>query len=70
MQIDPAQVINFIKIHWVDILAVLGGLHAIAKVIVHFTPSPNDDALLDKVVNAFKTVIATVGLQPPAPPKV
>lgn len=46
--------------HWVEILAVIGGLHAIAKVVVSWTPTEKDNRFLAWVEKIFRTI----GLQP------
>lgn len=42
--------IDFIKTHWEDILAVYGAVVAISTVIVKYTPTKKDDELLAKII--------------------
>lgn len=42
--------IEFIKEHWNDILAVYGGVVAICTVIVKYTPTKKDDDILAKII--------------------
>lgn len=51
--------ITFVKDHWDDILAVIGGLVTIASVIVKLTPTTKDDTALAwvlKVLDQFSVV--------------
>ncbi len=51
--------IEWIQAHWTDILAIWGGLVAVATVIVKLTPSQKDDAWLAwivKVLDNFSVV--------------
>ena len=45
------NIINFIQIHYQDILAIIGGVVSIATIIVKLTPTEKDDAVLTKIVN-------------------
>lgn len=47
------EVINWITAHWQDILATLGGLVAVASIVVKFTATDKDDAVLAKVVKVL-----------------
>jgi len=40
---------EWIQLHYQDILSVIGALYALALVIVKLTPTPADNAGLDKV---------------------
>lgn len=42
--------IDFIKEHWSDILAIYGGLVSVCTVIVKMTPTTKDDTILAKVI--------------------
>ena len=42
--------IEFIKEHWDDILAVYGAVVAICTVIVKYTPTKKDDDILAKII--------------------
>ena len=46
--------------HWIEILAVVGGLHAVAKIVVNWTETKVDNKILAKV----ETVFRLIGLQP------
>jgi len=46
--------------NWAGILGVIGGFHAIAKIIVTWTPTKKDDKVLATIVGFFRVV----GLQP------
>jgi hypothetical protein len=39
--------------HWADLLAIYGGLVAIATIIVKLTPSTKDNEILDKIIKFF-----------------
>ena len=43
--------IDFIKEHLEDVLAVYGAIVAISTVIVKYTPTKKDDAILTKIIN-------------------
>ena len=52
-------IVSWISNHWSDILAVYGGVVALATTIVKLTPSQEDDAVLAKVINVvnwFSTI--------------
>jgi len=51
---------EWIQEHWVGILAVVGGLHAIAKVVVSWTETKADD----KILASITSVMRVIGLQP------
>ena len=51
---------TWVQENWVGILGVLGGLHAIAKIVVTWTPTETDNKLLASVERIFRVV----GLQP------
>lgn len=44
------EVINWIKEHYQDILAIIGGIVSVATIIVKLTPTQKDDAVLAKIV--------------------
>lgn len=50
------QVIDFVKSNWVEIVAALGGVVLVARIIVKLTPTPADDSALEKVVAFLKAV--------------
>jgi len=46
-------VIEYIKTHYADILAIIGGVVAVASAIVKITPSTKDDTVLGKIVSVL-----------------
>lgn len=51
--------LDWILTHWADLLAIYGGIVAVATVIVKLTPSPKDDSILEKIIKIldhFSTV--------------
>ena len=59
-----ATIITWLQAHWIEVLAILGGAHAIAKVIVAWTPTPTDDNILAGIVAFLKKIVQIIGLQP------
>ena len=51
--------INYVIAHYQDFFAILGGLVAVATLIVKLTPSQKDDAILGYVVK-FLDYFSTV----------
>ena len=49
---------EWITVHWKDILAVIGGVVTVASLIVKLTPTQKDDNILAKVIK----VISALGL--------
>lgn len=45
------EIITFLKLHYDDILAIIGGIVSIATIIVKLTPSTKDDEILNKIIN-------------------
>ena len=45
------SIVSWFSANWVNIAAIYGGVVAIATVIVKFTPSQKDDAVLAKIVD-------------------
>lgn len=41
--------LDFVKNHWVEILAIVGGIKIVASTIVNLTPTPKDDEIFAKV---------------------
>ena len=52
------NILDFIKLHWDEILAAYGLLVAFASIIVKMTPTLADDTLLLKVTKFVSTYIA------------
>lgn len=53
---------QWIQENAVNILAVLGGLYALALAIVKLTPTPRDDEALAKVSVVIRTLALVFGL--------
>ena len=53
------QLIAWTAAHWADVLAIYGGVVALATVIVKLTPSAKDDEILARVVK-FLDFFSTV----------
>lgn len=47
---------NWITENWQNIVAGLGGIIIVARVIVKLTPTPVDDTWLSKAVSVLKSV--------------
>lgn len=50
---------NWVVEHWADLLAIYGGVVAVATIIVRLTPSTKDNEILDKIIkflDKFSTV--------------
>lgn len=52
---------SWIMEHWKDILAIIGGVVAVASVIVKLTPSTKDDTVLAKIIK----ILAALSLYNP-----
>lgn len=52
---------TWIMEHWKDILAVIGGIVAVASIIVKLTPTQKDDNILAKVIK----ILAALSLYNP-----
>jgi hypothetical protein len=55
---DVASILKWVTNHWLEILAVYGGLVTAASYIVKWTPTPKDDAWLAKVLSFTSKWIA------------
>lgn len=65
--VDPNQPavggpINWLTTNWASLLAVWGALCLIAREVVRWTPTPKDDAALDKVAGWLKALGVIFGL--------
>jgi hypothetical protein len=58
------NVVNWVVENWQTVLAIFGGMVAVASTIVHLTPSQKDDAILAKVVKVLD-FLSTVNPKPP-----
>lgn len=54
--------IEWVQKHGVELLALLGALYAVALAIVKLTPTPRDDAALEKVSVVLKALALVFGL--------
>jgi hypothetical protein len=50
------QIVNWITSNWETVVALVGGIVLLARIIVKLTPTPADDSVLEKVVNFLKGV--------------
>ena len=42
--------------HWKEIVAAIGGLVIVARIIVKLTPTPKDDSVVEKIVGVLKAI--------------
>lgn len=56
-----SEIINWCTQHWDDVLAIIGGVVAVATVVVKLTPTQKDDGVLAKII----TVLAAFSLVNP-----
>jgi hypothetical protein len=47
---------NFITENFANIMAVIGAVIVVARLVVKLTPSPADHGILEKIVNVLKAV--------------
>ena len=52
---------NWVIDHWVEIIAVLGSLHALASAITALTPTPKDDEFVSKVYKMIESLALVIG---------
>lgn len=45
------EIITFFKLHYDEILAIIGGIVSIATIIVKLTKTDKDDKILAKIIN-------------------
>jgi hypothetical protein len=50
------QIVTWVTSNWEAVIALVGGVVILARVIVKLTPTPADDSVLEKVVNFLKGV--------------
>lgn len=48
--------ITWVTENWQEIVAAVGGIVILARVIVKLTPTPKDDTFLEKAVNFLKGI--------------
>ncbi len=53
---------NWVQQHYLEVLAIVGVLYGLARMIVVLTPTPNDNAALDKVAKWLKWIGNLFGL--------
>ena len=47
---------EWITVHWKDILAIIGGVVTVASLIVKITPTQKDDNFLSKVIKVLSAL--------------
>jgi DUF1009 family protein len=47
---------NWITENFTNIMAIVGAVIVLARIIVKLTPTPADDSILEKVVNFLKAI--------------
>ena len=47
---------NWITENFTNIMAIVGAVIVVARIIVKLTPTPADDSILEKVVNFLKAI--------------
>lgn len=47
---------TWITENFANIMAVIGAVIVVARLVVKLTPSPADDSILEKIVNVLKAV--------------
>ena len=47
---------NWITENFANIMAIVGAVVVLARVIVKLTPTPSDDSILEKIVNVLKAI--------------
>lgn len=65
---NPMDVANWIKLHWVEIGVAIGYVVALARIVVAWTPSPKDDTALESIVAFLRKFTLTIPPAPPTPP--
>lgn len=50
------NIINWVQQNWTELVAAVGGIVILARVVVRLTPTPADDSALEKVLNFLKAV--------------
>ena len=51
-------IVEFVKVHWLDICTIITSVIGIASIIVRLTPTPKDDAVLAKIIAFLSKYIA------------
>lgn len=47
---------EWVQAHWKDILAIIGGIVAVASVVVKLTPTQKDDNVLAKIIKVLSAL--------------
>ena len=55
---DFKEIIQWVQLNWIDVTTVIAYVIAIASIIVKFTPTQKDDAVLAKIVTFLSKYIA------------
>ena len=66
---DIGAIIEWVKLHWVDIVAIYTGLVTLASIIVKLTPSLKDDDFLLKIIKFLAKYVALNTNAPEVRPK-
>lgn len=53
---------EWLKLHYIEIFAILGALYSIARVIVALTPTAKDDIALGKIGVQLRAIAKVFGL--------
>lgn len=54
--------VEWLEAHYVEIFAVIGFLYSAARIIVALTPTPKDDAYMDKIGAKLTKLAGLFGL--------
>ena len=63
------EIIQWVQLHWVDILAVYTGIVTVASIIVKLTPTLKDDDILLNIVKFLSKYVALNTNAPDVRPK-
>lgn len=47
---------DWIRVNWKELVAIVGGVVLVARIVVKLTPTPKDDSILEKIVAFLKAV--------------
>lgn len=51
----------WLQANWKEVVAIVGGIVLVARIIVKLTPTPKDDTVLEKIVNILKGIGLHIG---------
>ena len=57
------DIIGWIIVNKIDLLAILGGIYTVLLIVVKLTPTPKDDALLAKVQGLVLKIAGIFGVK-------